>query len=484
MNVVDGRRPVTIVVPIYDDPEGVVACVESLIANVDLTRDKIILSNDLGPQADNIESLLLQLIGSNPGFSYNRNAENLGFVLNCNRAVLELDRSGNDVLLLNSDTVTTPGFVEELSAVLYSSPRHGVVTARSNNATIASLPDARRVASTRRPVGRSREVHAAVLPHLPRFTIAPVAMGFCFLVRRELIDAHGFFDETFSPGYGEENDFCLRMDLVGYRSVLANRALVFHTGSTSFSGDRGRSLRFAHEKILVERYPFYVGALQLYRDSGRDPVDFFADTFAPGDALRRIAVLLPARPTPTDRERADAVLANLPADYRATLLSTSGRSSGLRPPRRDKAVARAGATDALFDGVVLLGPVRTLADVTAAARLAPRVIVSVPHTGHRGWQERVHDAETHSFSSLAEDIADTVCGSTTIDVVTALANAVEQPIDVARLRRRWTLLGHVSSAAGLHLYPRRASLKRRAALALGSLSPRASSHLRNIVGRR
>jgi GT2 family glycosyltransferase len=202
MNVVDGRRPVTIVVPIYDDPEGVVACVESLIANVDLTRDKIILSNDVGPQADHIEALLLQLIGNHPSFSYNRNAENLGFVLNCNRAVLELDRSGNDVLLLNSDTVTTPGFVEELSAVLYSSPRHGVVTARSNNATIASLPDARRVANTRRPVVRSREVHAAVLPYLPRFTIAPVAMGFCFLVRRELIDAHGFFDETFSLADG------------------------------------------------------------------------------------------------------------------------------------------------------------------------------------------------------------------------------------------------------------------------------------------
>jgi GT2 family glycosyltransferase len=283
-------HPVTVVVPVYGDLPSLTACLDSLLLNVDQQRHRVLLVNDCGPDADRIEAAIQERIGGQPGFSYARNPRNLGFVGTCNRAALELDGTGNDILLLNSDTVTTPGFLEELSAVLHSSESHGVVCPRSDNATIASIPYALRNPAVGRSRQRSEEVHEALREGLPRYGIVPVSMGFCFLIRRELITRFGLFDEVFSPGYGEENDFCLRVAKHGFSSLIAHHAIVFHEGSRSFVGPKRSALRAAHEKIIVTRYPTYSDDVQRYIHVERDPVDAFADVLVPGDDDRRILV--------------------------------------------------------------------------------------------------------------------------------------------------------------------------------------------------
>ncbi|GAA1439909.1 glycosyltransferase family 2 protein [Leifsonia poae] len=283
-------HPVTIVVPVYGDLESLTTCVSSLIANVDQSVHRVLLVNDSGPEADAIETALRRQIDGQPAFRYERNPSNLGFVGNCNRAVLELDDTDNDILLLNSDTLTTPGFVEVLSTVLHSSDENGAVCPRSNNATVASLPFALRDPSVGRPMERTAAVHAALAPLLPSHTYSPVAMGFCILIKRELIRRFGLFDETFAPGYGEENDFCLRIGRHGYRSMIAHGAVVYHLGGRSFQGARREALRSAHEKIIVSRYPEYTEAVQRYIYIDRDPVDVFADALVPGDEVARVLI--------------------------------------------------------------------------------------------------------------------------------------------------------------------------------------------------
>src|SRR5262249_5943672 len=151
------------------------------------------------------------------------NDRNLGFVGTCNRAVTELETTNNDILLLNSDTETTPGFLAELSEVLHLSPLHGVVCPRSNDAVIASFPYKLRDPLSGHGTARASKVHAALSGTIRRYSISPVVVGFCFLVRRELIKQHGLFDEIFAPGFCEEYDFCLRLNEFGYSSVIANR---------------------------------------------------------------------------------------------------------------------------------------------------------------------------------------------------------------------------------------------------------------------
>lgn len=273
-------RGVTVVVPVYGDLESLLECLEALLSHLDLARHRILLVNDVGPDADAIEEALLGRIDGVEGVTYASNAENLGFVGTCNRAATELDTSDRDILLLNSDTVPTPGFVDEMLEVLYSADDIGVVTARSNNATIASLPF-RLTAGGDRTFERTTEVFEALSGSLPRWYATPVAMGFCFLTRRGLIRRFGLFDDAFAPGYGEENDYCLRIGAEGFVSTMANRALVFHAGSKSFVGARRNTLRTSHQRELERRYPFYGAAVQSFLRHDVAPADRFADCVVP-----------------------------------------------------------------------------------------------------------------------------------------------------------------------------------------------------------
>src|SRR3989344_5765765 len=109
---------VTVVVPVYSDWQSLGVCIESLKKHLD-KKHKALLVNDCGPEADKLERNIRKAINSQPNFEYHRNPGNLGFVKTCNRAVFELDKSDNDVLLLNSDTEVTEGFLDEMLGVLY-----------------------------------------------------------------------------------------------------------------------------------------------------------------------------------------------------------------------------------------------------------------------------------------------------------------------------------------------------------------------------
>lgn len=485
MNAPGERRSVTIVVPVYDDLPGLEACVVSLIENVDFTRDHVVLSNDVGPQADVIEARLLELVGGHPGFTYHRNTVNLGFVGNCNHVVRSVDDTDNDVLLLNSDTITTEGFVDEMSAVLGSSPRHGIVTARSNNATIASMPLARRNPNVGRTPERTRAVWDVVSPLLPRFTTAPVAMGFCYLVRREVIEAVGFFDEAFAPGYGEENDLCLRAAEAGWSSVIANHALVYHVGSTSFSGDRGPRLRFAHEKLLVERYPHYVAALQIFLQDARDPVDAFADVIAPGDDLIRIAVTGPLDDEDATDRLADSLRGRLGDAAVVTVVVPRRRVAKRRRASTGLAVMPDTDHRRVYDLLVYAGESPDLRELLVMNALSPRWMIRSSPEAPVGLAARTRQQRDRVLAELAASLSN---GSYRADAPSdSIADSVlaiaQRPVEPDALRSRWTRVVSTGVASGRVTYPRQASLRSRATLTLAAWSPRTVDRLRSSLHR-
>lgn len=278
---------VVVVVPVYGDIPSVIDCLRALGTTIDRSRHTVLVVNDCGPEVDAMESAILELVGQDGAFRYERNDTNLGFVGTCNRAVFDLDTTARDVLLLNSDAVPTPGFLDELERVLGLDEANGAVAPRSNNATIASLPHRLSDSSAARTFERTQQVFDELSPLLPETYTVPVAMGFCLLIRRSAIREHGLFDEVFAPGYGEENDFCLRIGEAGYRSLIANHALVFHAGSKSFAGKRRNALRRAHQRILDRRYPSLSRALALFLASGTDPIDRFASCLVRPERDRR-----------------------------------------------------------------------------------------------------------------------------------------------------------------------------------------------------
>ena len=269
-------RGISVIIPVYKDWDTLKICIESLKECIK-GEDKVILVNDRSPVW---EKNILGAIEGDDRFLYYLNDENMGFVKTCNRAVFELDKSGRDVLLLNSDTKVTPGFIDEMREVLYLSEKHGVVCPRSSNATLLTIPIKN---STGDLLDHevSRSVFEQMKDVLPRYTVIPTGVGFAFLTRRELVDRYGLFDEIYSPGYNEENDYCARINQYGYNVIMANRAFVYHFEGRSF-GKTKSEYDLKNHKTMTGRYPYYDKLVDRYFNQHMNPLEYYADLIADG----------------------------------------------------------------------------------------------------------------------------------------------------------------------------------------------------------
>lgn len=246
---------VTVVVPVYGDWPSLEACVKALQRHAPANQ-KVLFVNDCGPEVNEIEKKLLDLIKEHPNFRYERNERNLGFVGTCNRAVFELERTNNDILLLNSDAEITAGAIEEMQKVLHRADNIASVSPRSNNATIFSIPFNPHTLDIL-PPKESHDVFMKIKDELPEVYETPTTHGFCMLIRRSVIKRYGLFDEAFGIGYGEENDFCMRVRKQGFTHAIANWAYVYHEGSRSFSVERRNERAEKNAKLIDDRYPDY-----------------------------------------------------------------------------------------------------------------------------------------------------------------------------------------------------------------------------------
>jgi len=63
-------------------------------------------------------------------------------------------------------------------------------------------------------------------------------VGFCVLISRSVIEEIGGLDARFGLGNFEDDDFCLRAAIAGFRCVIASDCFVHHFGSRTFAGER------------------------------------------------------------------------------------------------------------------------------------------------------------------------------------------------------------------------------------------------------
>lgn len=247
---------VDIIVPIYNAYKAVEECINSIIKHTDLTKNRLILINDKSTD-ENILGLLNSF--KNQYASLNiivlDNEINLGFVGTVNKG---MEYSDSDVILLNSDTEVSDFWLEELEKCAYSQDDVATVTALSNNATLASVPNG--LQPNKLPDSMSFDEYANMVysRSLRRYPQIPTAHGFCMYIRRNVLNVVGLFDQqTFGKGYGEENDFSYRCLDFGYKHLLCDSVIVYHKESQSFN-EKKEQLINANMKILRKRYPLYV----------------------------------------------------------------------------------------------------------------------------------------------------------------------------------------------------------------------------------
>lgn len=241
-----------VVVPVFGAVDALDACLASLLRTLPPTA-QVLLCDDASPQPE--IAPMLQGFARQATFDVRieRRTTNLGFIGNVNLAFAAT--AGRDVVLLNSDTVATPGWLHALAGCAAADARIATATPWSNNAEICSFPDFCRAGPV--PDDADAIARAAADEDAPAYPDLPTGVGFCMYVRRAALDRVGDFDAaTFGRGYGEENDFCLRAAAHGWRNVLCDTAYVVHRGGASF-GSEGHRPGGENLARLTARYPEY-----------------------------------------------------------------------------------------------------------------------------------------------------------------------------------------------------------------------------------
>jgi GT2 family glycosyltransferase len=185
------------------------------------------------------------------------NAENLGFGRANNQAFARTQAPL--VLLLNPDTEVTAGSIDRLIRTLRSGARVGAAGPKLLNvdgsvqvSVWRNSPAAWEVLLTglglHKLMPRRMRGRLLLAEHFDYASRRAVGMlsGAAMLVRREVIEEVGGFDERFHM-YGEDNEWCLRIRRAGWQLVFEPEAVVMHHGGAS-SLKRWESL----EKMRVQ----------------------------------------------------------------------------------------------------------------------------------------------------------------------------------------------------------------------------------------
>ncbi len=255
----------SIIVPVYNAPDEVLNCLNSIAKHTDLETNELIVINDSSPDP-RVEEVISEYKGIK-NVTILSNVTNMGYTKTINRGLLEAGSS--DVVLLNSDTVVTPRWLEGLRAAAYSGEKIGTATAMSDNAGAFSFPTFNEYCP--KPPHLSNEEYALLLTQATQDCVAPevpTGSGFCMYIRRSLIEECGLFDhEAFPRGYGEENDFCMRAGAAGWKHVVSPSSFVYHVRTASFKGEKNALVQ-AGVNVVTRRFPDYA---KLVRSSFASP---------------------------------------------------------------------------------------------------------------------------------------------------------------------------------------------------------------------
>jgi GT2 family glycosyltransferase/Tfp pilus assembly protein PilF len=230
---------VGIVVPVHDNLDVTRSCWASIRKNTGIPYDLVLVDNgsaeDVAYEADQNNIRVI------------RNDSNKGFAHACNQGIRHTH--GDFVVILNNDTIATPGWLERLVWHARGDARIGIVgPSTSFAAGPQQIPTSYRSEKdlydfSEGLYSKNRHSHVDV----------DKVVGVCMVLRRAMLEDVGLFDTRFGIGNYEDDDICLRARLGGYRVVWAKDVFVHHKGSVTF-----RSIGMDYGKIIEENRQKYI----------------------------------------------------------------------------------------------------------------------------------------------------------------------------------------------------------------------------------
>jgi GT2 family glycosyltransferase len=235
----------------FRTPEQTLLTVKSLLASRRAIDELIVVNNDTDDSDAETRGTLRDVWSK---ITYVHTGSNLGFSGGMNAGIRRaLARGASSVLLVNSDVIVPPDTIAKLEQCIAADGRVGiagpVVLARSEPSQVASLgmSYAPRTGRMRHRGNGDRVTSGERIADDIR---VDGVSGCLMLIRKEVFDVIGMLDEDYFFSF-EDLDFCLRAERVGFATVLAGGATVYHEGGRSLGARSPKRFYFAARNHLL-----------------------------------------------------------------------------------------------------------------------------------------------------------------------------------------------------------------------------------------
>lgn len=223
----------SIVMTVYNVPDDVRLCLQSIAHSLDLSRVELVIVDDCSKEET--RKILDDFVAKNPSAMLVRHEKNQGYLHSVNDGIAHTH--GDVITLLNSDTYIPGDFSARILACFEQDEKIGVASPVLTHGNPFSVPVTRSIPQKiyleKLPswVASMNEKAKNITPQYPDIVFPD---GACFSIRRQCIEMVGCFNEAYSPGYFEELDFCMKVLQKGYRCVFIENLYVYHKSHASF----------------------------------------------------------------------------------------------------------------------------------------------------------------------------------------------------------------------------------------------------------
>ena len=264
----EGIPAVSIIIPHWNGIETLSECLDSLKLSTYQNIEIIISDN---ASTDGSQDWLKE---NHPDILLLEHDDNYGYAGGCNRGALAA--SGSFLLFLNNDTIQEPGWLEPLVERIESDSSIAALQPKILNYYERDLFDyaggcgghmdifcfpfarGRLFLDQEKDIGQYNSAESCFW-----------ASGTAIMVRRELFEIVGSFDEIFFS-HMEEIDLCWRMQAMGYKIWVEPQSIVYHKNAVSMPMYSHWKYYLNHRNsllMLLSNYTipvtFYVGIIRL-----------------------------------------------------------------------------------------------------------------------------------------------------------------------------------------------------------------------------
>ena len=262
---------VSIIIPVFNQSHYTYQCLKSILENTPENLYEIIVVDDLS--TDNTQELLKKI----RNVKVINNAENLGFLINCNNG--SKVAKGNYILYLNNDTEVTQGWLTAMLSTFESLEKVGAVGAKLIYPN-GKLQEAGGIIWKDGSGWNYGKMDDAEKPEYNYVREVDYCSAACLMVRADLLLEIDYFDERYIPGYFEDTDLAFSIREQGCRVIYQPEAVVIHHEGISAGTDLTKGFKMSQAGNRAKFVEKWQSVLEkehfLPPDQLTDPISFIA----------------------------------------------------------------------------------------------------------------------------------------------------------------------------------------------------------------